>query len=1129
MKPNDATARQIEAADPTQSTWLSANAGSGKTRVLTDRVARLLLAGTRPENVLCLTYTKAAASEMQNRLFQRLGEWAMMPKAALRDQLVELGTEALIDDDYLSNARTLFASAIETPGGLKIQTIHSFCAGVLRRFPLEAEVSPQFKEMEDRAAQLLREEVLNEMAEGEHADVVAGLARYYTGAEIGNFLGAITGRKSAFRTETDDSKLTKTFKLPNRATRHDAAQIAFIGGEESLVDDLVDACKNATKSYQTVAAKLKAIDLTSPNLDTLYAVSPMLLYADKSSKSRNWPQSNHKSSVEALAHIIDDVHAWMDRAAAAFDYLNSVGAYEKTKALFSFATPFVREYEAKKAQRAALDFDDLIGKAKALLDDTNVAQWVLFRLDGGVDHVLVDEAQDTSPDQWDIVRLLTQEFSTGIGANPDRERTVFVVGDKKQSIYSFQGADPEGFDRMRDHFDGELANVQKQLQDRELLYSFRSSSAVLQLVDQTFSGEMAEGLGDQIQHLAFKDDMPGRVDIWPVVEPSEKPEEREWDDPVDLKGRTNHKVVLATQIASEIKRMIATETLPVKEKDASEWSRRAIKPGDFLILVQRRSDLFSEIISACKSAGLEIAGADRLKLGGELAVKDISALLQFISLQDDDLSLAAALKSPLFGWTEKQLYDLAQPRPKRQSLWEALRKSNDATGAHAATMDILNDLRNNADFLRPYDLINRLLIRHKGRQNLIARLGHEAEDGIDALLSQALGYESSAVPSLTGFLTWLQTEDVTVKRQMDSGSDRIRVMTVHGAKGLEAPIVILPDTTKRKREVRGDLLTTKGNVFWKPKSDVMPQVLRDVQDEMLDAQDRERRRLLYVALTRAENWLIIAAAGDVGKDARESWHGTVSEALDHLDAVDHLTELGVGKRFSRWDWNAGRLVSRADSVTNTPDHTNFSAELPTIPIQQTTLSPSDLGGSKIMPGETYTDASELALAWGRIVHILLELLPAIDPQQRHASAEGLIKNHPDAGLIPDTAALIDEALQTLESPELSWIFETGLAEVPISATLPALGGKRIFGIIDRLVETKTEIVAVDYKSNRIVPSSPNQTPDGLRRQMAAYRDALRLIYPNHRIRSLLLWTKTGTTTELSDDLLDAALEAVTTP
>jgi len=545
MIQNDATLRQIEAADPKRSTWLSANAGSGKTRVLTDRVARLLLDGTRPENILCLTYTKAAASEMQNRLFKRLGEWAMMPKEDLHNQLVEMGAATHVDADAIANARTLFASAIETPGGLKIQTIHSFCAGVLRRFPLEAEVSPQFKEMEDRTAQLLREEVLDDMASGPDADVLSEFARHYTGADIGGFLGSVTSRKAAFIKPLNDDDLADFFDLPKGAARSDAAAIAFIGGEMDLADDIVDACSKAPKSYQKTAAALKAAVTSVTDLSTLSVVAPHLLYADKSSKSRNWPQSRHTSAVEALEPVIDDVHAWMDRTAEAFDYLNRFDAMEKTKALFAFAAPFVQAYETKKIQRGALDFDDLISKAKALLEDTNVAQWVLFRLDGGVDHVLVDEAQDTSPDQWEIVRLLTQEFSSGIGANPDRDRTVFVVGDKKQSIYSFQGADPEGFDRMRDHFSSELEKVKKPLQNTQLQYSFRSSAAVLQFVDQTFKGEMTQGLEANVTHLAFKNDMPGRVDLWPAIEPIKKAEEREWDDPIDLKGEKNHQVVLA--------------------------------------------------------------------------------------------------------------------------------------------------------------------------------------------------------------------------------------------------------------------------------------------------------------------------------------------------------------------------------------------------------------------------------------------------------------------------------------------------------------------------------------------------------------------------------------------------------
>jgi len=1120
MTQNDATLRQIEAADPQRSTWLSANAGSGKTRVLTDRVARLLLDGTRPENILCLTYTKAAASEMQNRLFKRLGEWAMMPSADLRKQLVEMGAATHVDADAIANARTLFASAIETPGGLKIQTIHSFCAGILRRFPLEAEVSPQFKEMEDRAAQILREEVLDEMAMGPNASAISEFAKHYTGAEIDKFLASVTSRKATFLSAPDFQKMAEFFDLPENATRADAAEIAFIGGEDDLVEDMVDACAKATAMYQKTAAKLKEIDLKTPDLGTLTAVAPHLLYADKSSKSRNWPQSRHTKAVDALEPIIDDVHAWMDRTAEAFDYINRVDALAKTKALYAFAVPFVQAYETKKVQRGALDFDDLISKAKALLEDPNVAQWVLFRLDGGVDHVLVDEAQDTSPDQWDIVRLLTQEFSTGHGANPDRDRTVFVVGDKKQSIYSFQGADPEGFDRMRDHFATELEKVQKPLQNTQLQYSFRSSAAVLQFVDQTFTGELNEGLEAHVSHLAFKNDMPGRVDLWPAIEPIKKAEERDWDDPIDLKGDTNHQVVLARTIAAQIKRMIAQDTLPVK--DGETWARRKITPGDILILVQRRSDLFGEIISACKAANLDIAGADRLKLAGELAVKDISAVLQFLALQDDSLSLAAALKSPLFGWSEKQLYQLAQPRPKGQSLWEALRRSGD----YVETMQILTDLRNQSDFLRPYDLINRLLVRHDGRKNLLARLGHEAEDGIDALLSQALGYESSNVPSLTGFLNWLQTEDVTVKRQMDSAGDRIRVMTVHGSKGLEAPIVILPDTTVRKREVRGEFLTSNDGVFWKPKSDAMPPVLGAIKDEMLDAQDRERRRLLYVALTRAENWLIVAAAGDTGKETHDSWHSSVLHAMNHIDAVDLTTEHGIGKRFERWNWDNGPVKSTSVDLASEPVQPAFGDTLPEIPARFETVAPSDLGGAKIMPGETHTDESELALAWGRLIHLLLELLPNVPAEQRAATAREMVKNQPDAGLIDDLDTLVAEALNVLNLPSLDWVFEDALVEVPISAPF---GDRRLYGLIDRLIVSDTEVIAIDYKSNRAVPSSADVTPIGVMRQMGAYRNALREIYPTHRIRTILLWTKTCTVTELSNTDIDAALEPVTTP
>ncbi|MEL6959735.1 MAG: double-strand break repair helicase AddA [Pseudomonadota bacterium] len=904
MTLDDATLRQIEAATPTQSNWLSANAGSGKTRVLTDRVARLLLEGTRPENILCLTYTKAAASEMQNRLFKRLGEWAMLPEGKLRRALTDLGDDTTISVANVRRARTLFAAAIETPGGLKIQTIHSFCAGILRRFPREAGISPQFQEMEDRAADLLRSDVLDELANAE-PEIMATFAKHFTGAEIGTFLTAVTGRKGAFLNPPSDAKLGLTFDLPSNAT-DDAVVATILTAQDNVtISDVVTICQPSGTTDQKAAATLSSLDLSQPlDINALPVLETVFLFGD-SAKTPFGPKVGSfptKAVREANPAITDALNDLMERVAEGRDLRLRWETYKRTRALYDFASVFVERYEARKTSRAMLDFDDLIGKAKALLEDPVVAQWVLFRLDGGVDHVLVDEAQDTSPEQWDIIRLLTQEFSTGEGSRSDRQRTLFVVGDKKQSIYSFQGADPDGFDRMRDYFSDRLERAKQTLYNRELQYSFRSSEAILRLVDQVFTGPMLDGIGAEPTHLAFHSEMPGRVDLWEPIPKIKGPEEKEWDDPIDTVGETNEKVRLAKAIADEIKRIIANETLPVFDKETKIWSRRPITEGDFLILVQRRSDLFSEIISACKRADLQIAGADRLRLGGELAVKDISSLLRFLALPEDDLSLAEALKSPLFGWSEKELYDLAQPRPERQTLWEALRKSVD----HAETVSVLRDLRDQSDFLRPYDLINRILLRHDGRRNLLARLGQEAEDGIDALLAQALSYEQADVPSLTGFISWMQTEDVEIKRQVDNAGDRLRVMTVHGAKGLEAPIVILPDSAKRNSQARDELLADGETTIWKPRSANMPDDVRALQQDVVLSQARERRRLLYVALTRAENWLIVAAAGETESktaDPQHSWHATVKHALSHLDSVTLDGPTGIITRFYRHEWS----------------------------------------------------------------------------------------------------------------------------------------------------------------------------------------------------------------------------------
>lgn len=1120
MIPDEATRRQIEAADPLVSTWLSANAGSGKTRVLTDRVARLLLDGVSPQNILCLTYTKAAASEMQNRLFKRLGKWSMRADDGLRDDLKQLGVPEPGDAGRLANARTLFARAIETPGGLRIQTIHSFCASLLRRFPLEAGVSPVFREMEDRSAKLLRQEIVEEMADGPDVAVVKEVARHYTGEDFGKLTAEIVRHRGDLPKNPTAQSVWQQFDLTPGYSETDLLNKVFQTGDGALIDQLVETLRSSAKiTDQKAAEKLRQVNLTRPGnqgWNLLFSVfltgsGAKIPYA---AKIGGFPTKDLRSAHPDLIQSVDEFMARAEAGRSAFISLYSA---EKTLALYNFSEKFLPEYERRKAQAGWLDFDDLISRARLLLTDPAVAQWVLFRLDGGLDHILVDEAQDTSPEQWRIVELLAQEFSSGAGARSDIRRTIFVVGDIKQSIYSFQGADPREFDRMQHHFADSLGAVDQRLNERTLDHSFRSSSAILTLVDATFDGVPGPGFTGS-QHMAFHGELPGRVDLWPVVPKPEEPEQKEWYDPTDKLAANDHRIMLAGAIADQIQQMVDSETI-TGEND----KQRRVGYGDFLILVQRRSDLFHEIIRACKTRELPIAGADRLKIGAELAVRDLTALLSFLTTPEDDLSLAAVLRSPLFGFSESDLYRLAHLRHERR-LWPALAR---CSSDHTIAYETLFSLRNLADFLGPFELLERILTRFDGRRLLLARLGAEAEDGIDAMLSQAIEYERSETPSLTGFLTWLEVDAVEIKRQSDSAGDRIRVMTTHGAKGLESPIVILPDTGDiRPRQVDEIVLTESGLPIWKPRTDFQTNSVKQALTTQKLAQAEERQRLLYVALTRAEKWLIICASGDV-KAVGDSWYRQVEAGMKAVGSVTHDQPTGEGLRFQHGDWAPARLEEQTEPVAADKALPGWATTPARHPSERATvLSPSKLGGTKILPGEVTDDLREDGARRGRQLHLLFEYLPGREKPDWSNLANQLLGFGEDAATPDEISNLLAEAGSVMNNSELTFLFEPGaLTEVNVSADVAELGGKRVSGTIDRLIVSSDHVLIVDYKSNQQVPASPGDTPDGLLRQMGAYLSIVENIYPDRSVEVAILWTQTADLMILPHDIVREALKA----
>lgn len=1110
---DDATKAQIAAAQPQVTTWLSANAGSGKTRVLTDRVARLLLNKVEPQNILCLTYTKAAATEMQNRLFSRLGEWAMRPDEALRADLANLGEGLDFSSERLALARQLFARAIETPGGLRIQTIHSFCATLLRRYPLEAGVSPGFREMDDRSSRQLKDDILQEMADQIAPAELAAIASLYPSEGVEALLAEICNQTDGLANGPSSQELFEVFGLSETETESDIVQSTFLGDEGPMLDHLVAKLATSGTNDQKAGEALSGILPLAPGPEAMRVLEGVFLY--KSGQNAGFAKIGKFPTKDlrlALGNMIGPLEALMLRIEAARGRRLALRSAEAAVVLHRFARRFLQIYEQRKAERGFLDFDDLIRKAGKLLNDPALAAWVLFRLDGGIDHILVDEAQDTSPLQWAVIERLTAEFTAGASARSE-PRTLFVVGDKKQSIYSFQGADLRAFDARHASFGAAFSEVGQPMQDRSLDHSFRSSRAILEVVDATFGNEFPSALGSAPKHIAFFDELPGRVDLWPLIPKATNPEDTDGWTPVDLVADDHHTVELARSIAKEIRAMIDAGT-----KIVEKGKPRQVHAGDFLILVQRRAELFSQIIRACKQENLPIAGADRLKLGEELAVKDLKALLSFLATPEDSLSLAVALRSPLFGWSEDRLYRLAHGR--KGHLWEALRHAD-----APETLDVLNDLRGQTDFLRPYELLERILTRHEGRRRLLTRLGAEAEDGIDELLSQAILYEQTDVPSLTGFLVWLEGDEVEVKRQLGGESDKIRVMTVHGAKGLEANIVILPDTADRRSNDRGNLLQLDdGTVVWKTPSDESPAEISRAREQVQLKAKEENLRLLYVALTRARSWLIVAGAGDARVSTDKSgpkpridwcWYRQVEAGLISLGATSGPD---------------GRL-RHATGLWPAPEPAPLVAPKVTLPLpwlhepapeaarDLPTLSPSDLGGPKALPGDG--DDTEVAKVRGTIVHRLLEQLPAADPADWLALARAI---SPEGF---DPQSLLAEAAGILSDPAFADVFRAqGLSEVDLTAPW---NGRVLMGTIDRLIVTPERVLAIDFKTNRVVPKSEVDVPDGILRQLGAYAHMLGHIYPGRRIETAILWTSEPRFMTINPDIVTNALSRATIP
>jgi ATP-dependent helicase/nuclease subunit A len=1128
---------QRAVANPEVSAWVAANAGSGKTHVLAQRVINLLLKGVQPEKILCITFTKAAAANMGKRVFDTLAEWTTLDDGAL-DAAIRARSAIEPDAARRALARRLFARALETPGGLKVQTIHAFCTQLLHQFPFEANVAARFDVLDEtKQTQLLERLTLDVLLAGARApdspigralDMALTAASDFTFREA--VRTAIAAREAVARSVIEAGSIEAAISAMSRRLGLDPAE-----SRDSVEDEFFSRSLIPTSDWPAVAATLEQGAKTDidqarrfKRVAALSGSDRVEAYLDIFCTEKGEPRKLIVTQAIKDADLTQRLAAEQSRVCALLDRWRAVICRDRSAALLTIVHEILQRYEDEKQRRGLVDYDDLIDKTLELLRNVDAA-WVHYKLDFGIDHLLIDEAQDTSSKQWQIVRGLVAEFTAGAGARA-ATRTVFAVGDEKQSIYSFQNAAPRDFAEMRRHFERAHQSGRPDFVFREFKHSFRSGANILAAVDAVFSDKaIAASVSSDADgfppHIALPDTPAGLVEIWDPVEPEKNAEIDGWDAPFDQVSETSARVRLARRIARTVRRLVeAGEPVGI--------DGRAMRYGDVLVLVRQRGELFESIIRALKNENVDVAGADRLMLTEHIAVMDLMVLADALLLPEDDLALATVLRSPLFGFDDEDLFAIASNR-ERLPLRGALDRKAGEKSLFSNAVAILDRFAELAKRETPFAFYAQVLGAGGGRRRFLARLGPEANDALDEFLNLALEYERRETASLQGFLAWLRQARAEVKRDMEIARDEVRVMTVHGAKGLEAPLVILADTMTPPagpKQPRLLQLSRKAVIWAGRKADDSPAMANARRAALTEAGD-EYRRLLYVAMTRAADRLIVCGADGERKRPDGCWYDLIRRALDSY----LIEETDGDEKVRRFRKTAVTAITAPAALTKTPtklERPEFPLWLrQTAPIQSSRpapLSPSSAFAQDISRAapEAARDRQK-ALQRGQIVHRLMQSLPDLPQAARRPALERYLANAARNLSANEQAEIARQVLGIVEDSNFAEVFAAGSRpEVPIVGRIARTGGEPVLvsGQVDRLTVSADDVLAIDYKTDSIVPAQPENVPAAYVTQLALYRGVLRQIYPAKRVRAALLFSGGPRLIEIPLPVMDAALK-----
>ena len=1123
-----ATSKQAVATQTESSVWVSASAGTGKTFVLTNRIIKLLLNDTtlKPSQILALTFTKAASQEMANRIRERLSEWALADETELNNKLTQL-LEATPTAEQTVRAKQLFQLVLTDP--VSVNTIHSFCQKILAIFPLEANISPNFKLMDETESNNLIEQAtktviknhsigkaeptwafelyLSNYAESTFADNINNFVKgFHRFQRLFNYNEGLEGTLQSLAKElsvnidlTPKSAIQTKINYINQACSTNQLQ--------KLAENTLKAGKRAADLKSDIDTFL--IEQTETTFNKLHSH-----FMGTSGKAKTAKYVFGKVAEEQA--FIEDL--FLDcqlNITQAMNNCKSVDSYLLTKAYLHIGWDVIQGYNTLKANCGNLDFDDLISKTASLLQNESQAEWVRYKMDNNITHVLLDEAQDTDSSQWQIVKAIVDEFFNG--TDNTQNRTFFAVGDIKQSIYRFRGAEPQVFAEMREY----LTNHQNggyKFNIAELQTSFRSSEPILQFVDQVFANEerakAVDNLASNIKHQAYNVGSNGKVEIWPLIElPKEEKVEIEKEDSETDKSdfkwqlpKLNNNqqqttaTLLAGKTANSIKELLNSNTVLATTEEL-------VKPADIMILLRNRT-IMPEIIAALDKHAIPHSGADEIDLHNDQICEDIINLLKFIANPNDDLSLASTLRSPMFAFTDDELLSLATSK-NNGSLWGKLFSNTEFAETKQVLITLLNSI------LPPYDLIIKALELTEAKGKYICRMANNStstattlvriEESINAFLNSALTWSKANGGTLDTFIHNFLTTPQKVKRELSNTGNCVRLMTAHKSKGLESPVVYLPDTNR-------DILKSKDSDIWQTEEDgkdtlflhgrsqnLAPRLEKQLKEAEKSRMESDELRLLYVAITRAKEQLYIG--GITGDNT--SWYSHISDAI-----AGNKSWKTINGNLTFEQTQQKVEIKQAQSVP-------LDVIEESLPSWATTTAPTEMAKIIEMASNALRQKEAIKnlanprvnkFNKGKIVHRLLEVLPNYPANQRNEKGNTFLNAAATEFSKPKQQHMLNSVINIINKyPNL--FGENSKAEVSVSASF---GNKIIEGIIDRLIVENDIVTIIDYKTNSQVPPI-GEVPAEYKKQMSLYTKAIQAIYPNKIIKTKILWTS-------SDDL-----------